>query len=103
MRSFAIVLAAAVASASAFLAPGAAAGTGPLLITSSTTLTEDQYGPITIAASGVTLDCAGHRVVGPGFAGIYLGPVSSVTVKNCQVSGFRFGYYLTATSSDMLL
>jgi hypothetical protein len=43
----------------------AAAGSGPLTITANTTLTEDQVGPITVAANGVTLDCAGHNVSGP--------------------------------------
>src|SRR5205823_14701603 len=55
------------------------AGSGALTITASTTLTEDQAGPITVAANGITLDCAGHTVSGPGWIGIYLPNRTGVT------------------------
>jgi hypothetical protein len=39
-------------------------------ITSNTTLTADHQGSIIIGSNGVTLDCAGHSILGPGFAGV---------------------------------
>jgi hypothetical protein len=74
------------------LAAPVAAANGELHITSTTTLTEDQVGNIVIDASGITLDCAGHRVIGSGGpTGILLDGRTNVTVKNCQVSGFFDG------------
>lgn len=94
--------AAAVAAAAAF-APVAGATTGDLWITASTTLTEDHQGSIQIAASGVTLDCAGHTVSGSAFAGIRLDNVSSVTIRNCTVTGFSFGFFVSASNGNQLV
>jgi len=53
--------------------------------------------------SGVTLDCAGHSILGPADAqreefGIRTGTstrsVENATIKNCTVSGFWWGYYI---------
>jgi parallel beta-helix repeat protein len=73
--------------------PAAQASSGTLVLTSSTTLTEDHYGNILIRGSNVTLDCAGFTVFGPGQSG-YSGGIdvggglASVTVKHCSVTGF---------------
>jgi parallel beta-helix repeat protein len=86
--------------------PAASASTGTLIITTNTTLTEDHYGNILIAASNVTLDCAGHLVVGPGepgfSGGIEVGSGNSrVTVKRCRVTGFNVnGIYGGGGASD---
>lgn len=80
----------------------AGAGSGPMTVTTNTTLTEDQQGPITIAADAVTLDCAGHRVTGPGDVGIYLPGRTRVTVKNCQISGFGRGLFLAFGAANFL-
>jgi parallel beta-helix repeat protein len=67
---------------------------GTLVLTESTTLTADHRGNIVIRGDGVTLDCAGHVVRGPGIdgdtysGGIDIAEVSNVTVKGCIVSGF---------------
>ena len=50
----------------------ASATTETLTITSTTTLTEDHYGSVVIAADNITLDCAGHSVIGPGATTISL-------------------------------
>ena len=44
--------------------PTAWATTGDLQLTADTTLDNDQHGSIVIVADNVTLDCAGHAVVG---------------------------------------
>jgi len=80
----------------------AAATSGPMTITTDTTLTEDQVGPITVGADGITLDCAGHRVTGPGFAGIFLPGRTGVTVENCYVTGFQLGFRLSSGSANTL-
>ena len=86
MKALAISLALMAAVAAGGLVPAARAGTGDIWVTSNTTLTDDQHGRIFIGASGITLDCAGHEVDGPGSAGITLASVTGVTVKNCRVS-----------------
>jgi parallel beta-helix repeat protein len=75
-----------------------------LLVTSDTTLREDHQGSVEVEADDVTLDCAGHRISGPGtraedeygFIGILLDGRTGVTVRNCRVSGFDYGILLTA-------
>jgi parallel beta-helix repeat protein len=53
--------------------------------------------------SDVTLDCAGHSILGPADAakeefGIRTGsatrPVANTTIKNCTVTGFWWGFYV---------
>ena len=38
----------------------------PIFITTDTVLTEDHIGQVTLTASDITLDCAGHTISGPG-------------------------------------
>ncbi|MEI7745662.1 MAG: hypothetical protein WCK58_18140, partial [Chloroflexota bacterium] len=68
------------------------ASSGTLVITASTTLTDDHVGNIVIEAGGVTLDCAGHTVSGPDAGGeaggIVVASKSGVTIRNCVVAGF---------------
>ena len=61
-------------------------------------------GPITIAKSGLTLDCAGFLVSGTATEnGITLGPgIHGVTVKNCALTGFALGFYLNGAYSNTL-
>jgi|GEM_PF-5638696 len=67
---------------------------GTLVLAKSTTLTADHRGNIVIRADGVTLDCAGHVVRGPGIdsdaysGGIDIAGAINITVKRCIVSGF---------------
>ena len=62
-------------------------------------LSGDFSGSIMVIGSDVTLDCAGHRIQGPGFnlgtddpdiqAGVVVeGGTTGVAVKNCVISGF---------------
>jgi parallel beta-helix repeat protein len=75
------------------LATSASATSGLLVVTASTTLTEDHFGSISIDSDHVTLDCAGHTIHGSGeSAGVMLDSRNDVTVKNCLAAGFVNGY-----------
>ena len=77
--------------------------TGTLTITASTTLTQDHFGNIVVASDNVTLDCAGHTVVGPGDeVGILLAGRTRVTVRNCTVTGFVRAFVLSGSSHNRL-
>jgi parallel beta-helix repeat protein len=88
-----------------------------IIVPGSYCLTADffqQGGPdsiaIDIGANDVTLDCNGHRVVGPVIApelvqddvstGIYIGSSRRVTVRNCRVVGFNTGIFVGRATSD---
>ncbi|MFH1240192.1 MAG: NosD domain-containing protein, partial [Candidatus Diapherotrites archaeon] len=49
-----------------------------------------------ITTSGITLDCAGHQIVGTDHAsnGIDLYEIENATIKNCKISNFWAGIYL---------
>ena len=69
-----------------------------------TTLTEDHNGHIEITADDVTLDCAGHAVEGVGFGtGIDVTNQTGVTVRNCDVSGFKDGFNASEASGNTLI
>lgn len=84
------------------------ATSGLLTVTSDTTLTEDHYGNVWFAADNVTLDCAGHSVIGPNGAGpwprVGIAAVgrSHVAIRNCRVEGFGHGFSLSAVDSFSL-
>jgi parallel beta-helix repeat protein len=80
----------------------AGATSGELYLTSNTTLKEDHQGTIFINADNVTLDCAGHAVLGPGLIGIDVYRRSHVTIRNCRVSGFFYGVILQESASDLV-
>jgi parallel beta-helix repeat protein len=54
---------------------------------------------LNINASGITLDCQGHNITGPGIGGGTIGinafnssgPGFSLTIKNCTISDFTYG------------
>jgi len=74
-----------------------------MTITSDTTLTEDHYGSIEIAADDITLDCAGYSVIGPSpdpwpVDGVLVDHHSGVTIANCVASGFVNGFKLQGVS-----
>lgn len=65
-------------------------------VTRTYTLTQDVYESIHIAEDNLTLDGAGHRVIGPGYDqstgyGVYLRGRIGVSVKNVNVEGFVMG------------
>ena len=76
-------------------------------ITANTKLTGNM-GPcpgdgLVIGASGITLNCAGHTIYGEGAnAGISLAGITGVTVENCKVKYFYYGFELTSSSGDIL-
>lgn len=84
--------------------PVSAARPCPSQLSRSTTLAADCVGPITIARSGLTLDCAGFLVSGTSAEnGITLGPgIHGVTVKNCALTGFALGFYLNGAYGNTL-
>jgi parallel beta-helix repeat protein len=70
-----------------------------MVLTQSTTLTADHAGNIRIVADGVTLDCAGHTVHGPGVVapgadgfsgGIDFASLKDITIRNCLVTRFQY-------------
>ncbi len=80
-------------------------------ITVSTTLRAD-VGPcsgdgLTIGASNITLNCAGHTIAGMGtdlsVLGVVLDGVTGVTVRNCSVNGFIEGFRVIFSSSNTLV
>jgi parallel beta-helix repeat protein len=73
------------------------------VITTNTTLTADHQGPVVIGADGITLDCAGHTISGPGNVGIDLSGRTGVTVKNCTVTGFGIGFQLGNSFQNTLV
>jgi parallel beta-helix repeat protein len=80
---------------------GRADGTATLKVTKNTTLTADFSGNVVIAKDGVTLDCAGHRIIGNGTGrGVTVDTESGVTVKNCDVSNFATGFWVASTSAS---
>jgi parallel beta-helix repeat protein len=95
---------AAMAVAALVLVGSSFATTGLLVITTSTTLSEDHQGSIVISGTGVTLDCAGHRVTGSGVGvGVGINVVADgVTVTRCQVQGFDVGIQTSAASTRIL-
>jgi hypothetical protein len=64
------------------------------VITSNTLLTADltcATDGLRIGADGVTLDCAGHTIRGPGTTtgtGVSAVDVSAVTITECHITGF---------------
>jgi parallel beta-helix repeat protein len=64
------------------------------VITSNTLLTQDltcTADGLRIGADGVTLDCAGHTIRGPGTTvgtGVSVAGVSGVTITGCHLAGF---------------
>lgn len=90
------------------LAPSARATSGTMTITSDTTLTEDHYGSIEIAADDITLDCAGFSVIGPSpdpwpVDGVLVDHHSGVTIKNCVAQGFVNGFKLQGATGSILV
>ena len=81
---------------------------GCVVITTNTTLSAN-IGPcygsgIIVGASHIVLDCAGHTINGTGRspAGVLLIGISDVTVENCNVMGFAYGFQLIDSSSNTL-
>ena len=79
-------------------------------LTADTTLDSDLdcSGPggtaLIVGANGMTLDCRGHTLTGDGTtgAGVNLGSRTGVTVKNCTVTGFSFGFQLVNSDHNRL-
>jgi nitrous oxidase accessory protein NosD len=82
--------------------PTALASTGPMSLASDTTLTEDHHGSIFIVADGVTLNCAGHAVIGEGAGDGISVDANNVTVRKCDVTSFATGIYTAARGGRIL-
>ncbi len=87
------------------LAPPTYATSGTMYIDSDTTLTEDHHGSIEIVADNVTLDCAGHSLIGPSadpwpVDGVLVDHQAGVTVRNCVARGFVNGFKLQAVTGS---
>jgi parallel beta-helix repeat protein len=88
-----------------------------LTISTDTILTEDHVGNIVIGADNVTLDGNGHGIIGPSpdificdpntgdvswTIGILLEGRTGVTIKNCSVTGFGYGFFLNDSDRNIL-
>jgi parallel beta-helix repeat protein len=72
-------------------------------VTRTYTLTQDVTGSIRIDEDNLTLDGAGHRVVGPGSGdGVALFGRTGVTVKNLNIQSFGNGIYIGNSSGNTL-
>jgi parallel beta-helix repeat protein len=87
------------------LVPVGANTSGTMTIGTDTTLIDNHTGEIVITADGVTLDCDHHMVSAndPDQVGILVSAKSNVTVKNCNVTGFRQGIVVESHSNDVHL
>ena len=75
----------------------------PLTITQKTKLTADHFGSIVIGADGISLNCDGHSITGVQHgAGVLLDGRTGVTVRNCIVSGFQYGFSLRNSDGNRL-
>ncbi|MCK4589762.1 MAG: S8 family serine peptidase [Nanoarchaeota archaeon] len=57
---------------------------------------------ISIGADNVTLDCAGHRLTGGGYYNGIFVDHSNVKIKNCRVTNFTDGIYLSGSVNSNL-
>ncbi len=61
---------------------------------------------LVIGHSGITLNCNGHTItskINNTHAGIYLIGKTGVTVENCDVTGFEYGFLLNSSSTSNIL
>ncbi|MGD0396981.1 MAG: NosD domain-containing protein, partial [Nitrososphaerales archaeon] len=61
---------------------------------------------LVIGHNGITFNCNGHTITGNStnmFAGIYLDGKTGVTVENCKVTAFRYGFLLNSSSNSNTL
>ena len=59
---------------------------------------------IIIGADNIKLDCDGHTIAGPSSGnGIDLRTRTHVTIRNCSVTNFRFGFILIASDGNTLV
>jgi parallel beta-helix repeat protein len=76
-------------------------------ITGKVELTSD-IGPcsgnaLIVSASNTVLNCAGYSIVGKGLDdGISMSSLAGVTITNCRVTGFAYGFYIDNSSSTYL-
>src|SRR5688572_26115062 len=93
IRGFArLAMAVACLGTALTMVASASATSGTLVITTSTTLSEDHHGTIVLAADDIVLDGAGNTVFGDGTGdGISVTGRRGVTVRNVRVTGFIQG------------
>ena len=107
----AILLAVFLSSTIVFLpAPALAAGPGCGATITKPTILSANIGPclmngLIIGHSGITLNCAGHEITGGvgSDVGIALNGMTRVTVENCRVTGFLYGFELTSATDNKLI
>ena len=90
-----------VLAGSVYAKPGPT--TGLLIITKDTNLKAEHDGKIRIDTDGITLNCTSHNVTGDGTGiGINLAGRTGVTVKNCNVTEFGWGFFLQGSRDNIL-
>ncbi len=83
-----------------YVAPVNALTPCPTGLTANTTLTTDCTGTISLAKNGITLNCAGYTVSGPGTYGVEVEELLHVTVEKCTITDFAYGLYVAGTNSS---
>lgn len=107
MKKISIILLLTVIFAGLGTIPVVKAAGEPWIITEDTTLTEDYYGTVIIAADGVTLDGDGYSIIGSGFdvfnyeTGILIEGRTGVTVIDCVIRDVLFGIQVLDGSSNI--
>lgn len=77
---------------------------GLIDITADTTLHTDHRGPIQFGASGVTLDCDGHSIIGVDDGpAIHVIDRSGVSVKNCHIAHWNDAIRVEGTRDSRFL
>jgi len=72
-------------------------------IDTSLTLQADHVGGFQIGSDGITLDCAGHSLIGDGTGtGVFMDGRTGVTIRNCVATAFFRGFELHGSSNNLL-
>jgi parallel beta-helix repeat protein len=101
MRRLLFVAAVSAACFGVFQVGGAQAAAPCGTITASTTLAADCDAPLTIGASGITVDLGGHSVLCSGGTGIDVNSQDNVRVQNGSVSGCVTGVFGDGADSNV--
>lgn len=76
---------------------------GTTYIDKDTVLDQDIIGSVEITADDIILDCNGYQIIGPGVYGIYLIYRNGIIIKNCNISNFSYGIYLSNSHNNVLI
>ena len=71
---------------------------------STCTLTHDLTESVMASADNITLDCAGHSIIGlAGGYGIYINGRTGIIIKNCTINNFSYGIFLLQSPINSII